>query len=73
MMDFQIGTVFVRIAAGMRNEHMHITIVAPIGNKQMICTKLNLSSEQDTQALTGEIRTYQQGDHREEAWALDNE
>ncbi len=72
-MDFQIGKVFVRIANGMRDQHMHITIIAPIGNEQMICTHLNLSSEKDTQALTGELRTYSKGDHREEHWALGNE
>jgi len=72
-MDFQIGSLFVRIVAGARGEHAHITFIAPIGKDQMICSHINLSREQDTQALTGDVRTYQRGDHREELWALGNE
>ena len=71
IMDFQIGSIFVRVVTSGAKGHLHISIIAPIGKEFMANVKLHFSNEKDTQPLTGTLRTYERGEIREETIALD--
>lgn len=70
-MDFQIGSALLRVAT-MRQGHMMLRLIVPIGDETMLRLSISLSNEQGTNPLGGTFQTYKRGDKREEAQSLEN-